>query len=83
MSQRRCASLAAAEKCTATRIATGNPRGAQLKVRGDDHPKSRGCWTPKGRFGSIALAAEALGITRQGAMLKIKRGTKGWRYEIE
>lgn len=54
------------------------PRGAHLKVRGDGHPKSLAVWTPAGRFGSIALAAEAYGITRAGASARVKRGFDGW-----
>jgi len=47
--------------------------------RGDGHPKSKPVITPKGRFGSMALAAEAFGITRAGGFYKVKRGE--WHYE--
>jgi hypothetical protein len=49
--------------------------------RGDAHPKSRPVITPKGRFGSLALAAEAFGFTRQNAYEKVKNQQAGWRYE--
>jgi hypothetical protein len=52
-----------------------------LAVRGDAHPRSRAVITPLGRFGSAALAAEAHGITRQGAGHRARTGTDGWRYE--
>lgn len=51
-----------------------------LKIRGDGHPKSRAVITPRGRFGSAALAAEAFGITRQGAALRARNGLYGWSY---
>jgi len=47
--------------------------------RGDAHPKSKAVITPAGRFGSIALAAEAYNITRQGGFYKVKRGE--WKLE--
>lgn len=62
------------ERTTATRKANGHPRGAHLKVRGDGHPKSHAVLTPIGRFGSIALAAEAAGITRAGGLHRVRRG---------
>lgn len=62
------------EKVTATRIARGIPRGQHLKVRGDEHPKSKAVETPLGYFGSIALASEAHGITRAGGHYRVKRG---------
>jgi hypothetical protein len=57
-----------------TREAHGNPRGIHLKVRGDGHPRSMAVVTSLGRFGSIALASEAHGITRAGGHYKVKRG---------
>lgn len=47
--------------------------------RGDAHPKSKAVITPSGRFGSIALAAEAAGITRAGGLHRVRRGL--WEYE--
>lgn len=64
----------AAEKGRQTRIARGHPLGGHLKVRGDGHPRSMAVVTPLGRFGSIALAAEAHGITRAGGHYRVKRG---------
>lgn len=64
-----------------TREARGNPLGIHLRVRGDGHPRSQAIVTPAGRFGSIALAAEHYGITRQGAGARVRRGAAGWRYE--
>ena len=52
--------------------------GDHLRVRGDGHPRSRAVVTPLGRFGSIALASEAHGITRQGGHYAVKRGA--WSY---
>jgi hypothetical protein len=46
--------------------------------RGDAHPKSRAVLTPR-RYGSIALASEAHGITRQAGFHRIKAGV--WSYE--
>lgn len=54
-----------------------------LAKRGDGHPKSKAVITPKGRFGSAALAAEAFDITRQAASQFAKYKIKGWRYETE
>jgi len=64
----------AVERTTVARIASGKPRGSHLGIRGDGHPRSRAVVTPLGRFGSIALAAEAHGITRQGGAAKVRRG---------
>jgi hypothetical protein len=65
----------AAAKATETRNANGNPRGIHLRVRGDGHPKSKAVITPDGRFGSLALAGEYYGITRQGAGNRVRNGT--------
>lgn len=54
-----------------------------LAVRGDGHPKSKAVITPKGRFGSIALAGEAYGKTRQWAAHKVRDGAPGWSYEAK
>lgn len=62
------------ERAKATRIANGNPLGSHLKVRGDGHPRSHAVITPLGRFGSIALASEAHGITRQAGFYKVRAG---------
>jgi hypothetical protein len=67
-----------AAKGTATCLERGHPRGAHLKVRGDGHPRSKAVITPLGRFGSVALASEAHGITRQGGHYAVKRGA--WSY---
>jgi hypothetical protein len=48
--------------------------------RGDAHPKSRAVNTPKGRFGSLALAGEAFGITRQAVLAKVRKKVAGWSY---
>lgn len=52
-----------------------------LAVRGDGHPKARAVLTPKGRFGSAALAAEAFNVTRQHAARLAKQERDGWAYE--
>ena len=70
--------VAMAEGATATRQERGKPLGAHLKVRGDGHPRSIPIRTPVGRFGSIALAAEAHGITRQAGHYRVQRGV--WTY---
>lgn len=62
------------ERATETRNANGNPRGQHLAIRGDGHPKAHAVITPIGRFGSIALAADAYGITRAGGHYRLKRG---------
>jgi hypothetical protein len=49
--------------------------------RGDDHPRSRAVITPAGRFGSLALAAEHYGITRQAAYYRVARDKPGWYYD--
>lgn len=49
--------------------------------RGDEHPCSRAVITPEGRFGSCALAGDHFGITRQGAYLRAKNRSYGWRFE--
>lgn len=61
--------------------ASGAKSAEHLKIRGDGHPKSRAILTPKGRFGSAALAAEAFGLTRQHAAKKARLGHDGWSYE--
>ena len=55
-------------------------RNHHLAVRGDKHPKSHPVLTPKGRFGSIALAAEAYGLTRAGAKYRADKLQLGWSY---
>jgi hypothetical protein len=65
----------AAAKATATRAANGVARGFNLKQRGYGHPRSKPVTTPAGTFGSLALAAEHHGITRQGAQHRVRRGT--------
>jgi hypothetical protein len=52
-----------------------------LAVRGDGHPSSRAVLTPKGRFGSCCLAAEAFGVTRQTAARWAREARSGWKYE--
>jgi hypothetical protein len=47
--------------------------------RGDAHPKSRAVITPDGRYGSITMASEACGITRQAGFYRVKNGM--WQYE--
>lgn len=47
--------------------------------RGDEHPKSRAVLTSEGRYGSIALASEAAGISRQAGFYRVRSGK--WRYE--
>lgn len=42
--------------------------------RGEGHPKSRAVITEMGRFGSIALASEAAGITRAGGLNRVRSG---------
>lgn len=54
-----------------------------LRVRGDGHPKSKAVITPKGRFGSAALAADAYDIGRRTACYRAKYQMQGWRYETE
>ena len=53
--------------------------GDHLRVRGDGHPRSKAVVTPLGRFGSIALASEAHGFTRQAGHYAVKRGQ--WTIE--
>lgn len=60
----------------ARRIAAGIP--SHLAVRGDDHPKSKAVNTPAGRFGSMALAAEHYGVTRQALWYRVKHGADGY-----
>lgn len=69
----------AVARATATRNANGKPRGLHLKIRGDGHPRSKAVLTPAGRFGSIALAAEAHGMTRAGGLARVRRGV--WQLE--
>ena len=61
-------------KITTTRILNVCPRGIHLRVRGDGHPKSIAVMTPAGRFGSIALASEHYGVTRQAGAFALWRG---------
>lgn len=56
-------------------------RGAHLRVRGAGHPRSKPVVTPRGVFGSIALAAEAHGVTRQEGARRVRRGT--WKRSEE
>ena len=73
---------AAVQRIRATREAHGQPLGYNLKgARGDAHPRSKAVVTPAGRFGSMALAADHHGITRQAVHDMVKRGTPGWRLE--
>ncbi len=65
----------------AAREASGNPLGKHLWVRGDGHPRSKAIITPAGRFGSMALAADHHGITRQAVHCRIKGGSPGWHVE--
>ena len=69
----------AIERIRATRAKNGSPLGSHLMVRGDGHPRSKAVITPLGRFGSIALASEAHGFTRQAGHYAVKRGT--WLFE--
>lgn len=55
-------------------------RKSHLAVRGKAHPRSRTIVTPKGEFGSAALAAEAFGVTRQCAAAWARDRRQGWRY---
>lgn len=71
---------AATAKANAIRTANGKPRGYNLRVRGDGHPRSRAVVTPAGCFGSVALAAEHYGLTRQGAAYRAREGRDGWRF---
>lgn len=50
-----------------------------LGKRGDAHPKSRAVIADDVRYGSMALAAEAYGITRQAVFYRVQTGR--WRYE--
>jgi hypothetical protein len=65
----------------AARKARGEPW--HLAVRGDGHPCSKAVLTPKGRFGSGRLAAEAHGIAAGEASRRARRQTHGWRYEAD
>ena len=56
----------------------GSMTGQHLRVRGAGHPRSKAVLTPRGRFGSAALAAEAFGITRQCAAMRARSRQKGW-----
>lgn len=49
-----------------------------LAVRGAGHPRSKPVMTPRGRFESAALAADAFGITRQYASQLARMGQQGW-----
>ena len=67
-----------------TGIRAHNAAGGSYKgVRGFGHPKSLAVMDERGRiYGSIALAAEAHGITRQGGAKRVYRGL--WRLvELE
>ena len=67
----------AMHKATHTRNLRGKPRGYHLRIRGDGHPKAKAVTTPAGRYGSIALASEAHGITRQAGHYRVRSGV--WR----
>lgn len=69
--------MTAREKALITYKKTGSVPGSHLKVRGDGHPRSKAVMTDLGRFGSIALAAEAHGITRAGGHHRVRTGA--WR----
>ena len=56
-------------------------RPPQPLLRGDGHPRSKAVITPRGRFGSAALAAEAYRINPASASRKAQNRWKGWRYE--
>lgn len=66
------------EKARRTRAQSGHSWGEHLKVRGDGHPKSHAVLTPVGRFGSMALAAEAFGVTRQTVGSWVRDRRPGW-----
>lgn len=65
---------AAQAKASETMAKLGRPRGTHLRVRGDGHPKAMAVLTPAGRFGSIALASEHYGVTRQCGGQWLARG---------
>ena len=69
----------AASRSWARRKAAGIK--CHLAVRGDGHPRSTAVVTPLGRFGSVALASEAHGFTRQRGGQLARAGAAGWRYE--
>lgn len=54
--------------------------GQHLRIRGDGHPRSKPVLTPRGRFGSAALAAEEFGITARSAANRAKLQREGWSY---
>jgi hypothetical protein len=51
-----------------------------LRRRGDGHPKSRAVLTPRGRFGSMALAAKAFEVDPTTIHKRVRRGLRGWRW---
>lgn len=56
-------------------LAKANAAGGCFKGRrGDQHPASCAVMTSLGRFGSIALAADAYGMTRQRGRYRVVRG---------
>lgn len=59
-------------------VTKGDRCAIHLRVRGDGHPRSKAVITPKGRFGSAALAADAHGYTRQHAARLARLGKDGW-----
>ena len=66
----------------ASREANGHSLGEHLRgARGDAHPRSKAVISPKGRFGSLALAAEAFGVTRGAVHQWLRDGRPGWAYE--
>lgn len=67
----------AAAKASATLKA--NP-DLKVRQRGFGHPRSQAVKTPRGVYGSAALAAEAFGITRQGAANRARQRFEGWSY---
>lgn len=61
-------------------IAEGRYCGPWKGKRGGGHPTSKLVVTPRGRFGSGALAAEAFGIARGTATRWARLGIGGWSY---
>lgn len=58
------------------------PIGSYWKGKvGDAYPTSRPVITPRGRFGSIKLAADAFGVRRQTVWKKAAAGMRGYWFE--
>lgn len=53
---------------------------APLMCKGYGHPRSKAVLTPRGQFGSAALAAQAYGLDPSSATLKARTNWKGWCY---